>query len=68
MPEGVDAPALIKHAMDHFSVEIAGGLGPTVGKVGGSVRGRVACGVWPYSDEVSEVRREGTLGLSGGLH
>jgi len=33
VPEGVDAPALIKNAMDKFDLEIAGGLGPTAGKV-----------------------------------
>lgn len=33
MPEGIDAPALAKNAMDTFNVEIAGGLGGTVGKV-----------------------------------
>ncbi|GFR47564.1 hypothetical protein Agub_g9289 [Astrephomene gubernaculifera] len=33
VPEGVDWAALTKHAMDTYSLEIAGGLGPTVGKV-----------------------------------
>lgn len=33
VPEGVDWAALVKNAMDTYSVEIAGGLGPTVGKV-----------------------------------
>ncbi|CAK0786663.1 hypothetical protein CVIRNUC_009877 [Coccomyxa viridis] len=33
VPEGVDALALCKNAMDKYSVEIAGGLGPTAGKV-----------------------------------
>ncbi|KXZ49207.1 hypothetical protein GPECTOR_22g797 [Gonium pectorale] len=33
VPEGVDWAALVKHAMDTYSLEIAGGLGPTVGKV-----------------------------------
>ena len=33
VPEGVDWAAICKHAMDKFSVEIAGGLGPTAGKV-----------------------------------
>jgi alanine-glyoxylate transaminase/serine-glyoxylate transaminase/serine-pyruvate transaminase len=33
VPEGVDAPALIKNAMDKYSLEIAGGLGPSAGKV-----------------------------------
>ncbi len=33
MPEGVDWAALVKNAMDTYSVEIAGGLGPTVGRV-----------------------------------
>ncbi len=35
VPEGVDAPALIKRAMDKYQLEIAGGLGPTAGKVRG---------------------------------
>lgn len=45
VPEGVDWAALTKRAMDKYSLEIAGGLGPTVGKVrqhstvGGGVRG-----------------------------
>lgn len=33
VPEGVDWGAIVKNAMDTYSVEIAGGLGPTVGKV-----------------------------------
>lgn len=33
VPEGVDWAAVVKNAMDTYSVEIAGGLGPTVGKV-----------------------------------
>jgi alanine-glyoxylate transaminase/serine-glyoxylate transaminase/serine-pyruvate transaminase len=33
VPEGVDWAAMVKNAMDTYSVEIAGGLGPTVGKV-----------------------------------
>lgn len=33
MPEGVDWAAVVKHAMDTYSLEIAGGLGPTAGKV-----------------------------------
>lgn len=33
VPDGVDWAALIKNAMDTFSLEIAGGLGPTAGKV-----------------------------------
>jgi len=33
VPEGVDWAALVKNAMDKFNLEIAGGLGPTVGKV-----------------------------------
>lgn len=33
VPEGVDWAALIKNAMDTYSVEIAGGLGPSMGKV-----------------------------------
>ncbi len=33
VPAGVDWAAVVKNAMDKFSVEIAGGLGPTAGKV-----------------------------------
>ena len=33
VPDGVDWAAVVKNAMDTYSVEIAGGLGPTVGKV-----------------------------------
>lgn len=33
MPEGVDWAAVVKNAMDMYSLEIAGGLGPTAGKV-----------------------------------
>jgi alanine-glyoxylate transaminase/serine-glyoxylate transaminase/serine-pyruvate transaminase len=33
VPEGVDWAALVKNAMDKFNLEIAGGLGPTMGKV-----------------------------------
>jgi hypothetical protein len=33
VPEGVDWAAVCKDAMDTYSVEIAGGLGQTVGKV-----------------------------------
>ena len=33
VPEGVDCLALSKNAMDKYSVEIAGGLGPSAGKV-----------------------------------
>jgi len=33
VPDGVDWAAVIKHAMDKYAVEIAGGLGPTAGKV-----------------------------------
>ena len=33
VPEGVDWAALIKNAMDKYSVEISGGLGGTAGKV-----------------------------------
>ena len=33
VPEGVDWAAVVKNAMDSYSVEIAGGLGPTVGKI-----------------------------------
>jgi alanine-glyoxylate transaminase / serine-glyoxylate transaminase / serine-pyruvate transaminase len=33
VPAGVDWAAVVKNAMDKFNVEIAGGLGPTVGQV-----------------------------------
>ena len=33
VPEGVDWAAVVKNAMDKYSLEIAGGLGPTVGKI-----------------------------------
>ena len=33
VPEGVDWAAVVKNAMDKYNVEIAGGLGPTAGKV-----------------------------------
>ncbi|GFH28799.1 aminotran_5 domain-containing protein [Haematococcus lacustris] len=33
VPEGVDWAALTRHAMDKYSLEIAGGLGPSAGKV-----------------------------------
>lgn len=33
VPEGVDCLALCKNAMDKYSLEIAGGLGPSAGKV-----------------------------------
>lgn len=33
VPEGVDANAVIQHCMNKYKVEIAGGLGPSVGKV-----------------------------------
>jgi alanine-glyoxylate transaminase/serine-glyoxylate transaminase/serine-pyruvate transaminase len=33
IPSGVDGPALSAFAMEKFNVEIAGGLGPSVGKV-----------------------------------
>jgi alanine-glyoxylate transaminase/serine-glyoxylate transaminase/serine-pyruvate transaminase len=33
VPEGVDWAAVVKNAMDKFNLEIAGGLGPTAGKV-----------------------------------
>lgn len=33
VPEGVDWAKLVANAMDNYRVEIAGGLGPTVGKV-----------------------------------
>ncbi|KAG2495109.1 hypothetical protein HYH03_006719 [Edaphochlamys debaryana] len=33
VPEGVDWAKVVKHAMDEYSLEIAGGLGPTAGKV-----------------------------------
>lgn len=44
VPEGVDWAAVIKHAMDKYSVELAGGLGPTVGKVGALYR-ILGCGL-----------------------
>eukprot|EP00891_Asterochloris_glomerata_P005967 jgi/Astpho2/5967/fgenesh1_pg.00080_%23_150_t len=33
VPDGVDWQAVIKNAMDKYSLEISGGLGPTAGKV-----------------------------------
>jgi len=33
VPAGVEAPKLVQHAMDNHSIEVAGGLGPSVGKV-----------------------------------
>lgn len=33
VPEGVDWGAVINNAMHKYNVEIAGGLGPTAGKV-----------------------------------
>lgn len=33
VPEGIDWAAVSKNAMDKFNVEIAGGLGPTAGKI-----------------------------------
>ncbi len=33
VPQGVDWAAVVKHGMDKYGVEIAGGLGPTVGAV-----------------------------------
>lgn len=33
VPDGVDWAAVVKNAMEKSSVEIAGGLGPTAGKV-----------------------------------
>ena len=33
VPEGIDWAAVIKNSMDKYSVEIAGGLGPSAGKV-----------------------------------
>ena len=33
MPEGIDWAAVVKNSMDRYSVEIAGGLGPTASKV-----------------------------------
>ncbi|EIE23124.1 alanine-glyoxylate transaminase [Coccomyxa subellipsoidea C-169] len=33
VPEGVDWAAVVKNAMEKYNVEIAGGLGPTAGKV-----------------------------------
>ena len=33
VPEGIDWAAVIKNSMDKYAVEIAGGLGPSAGKV-----------------------------------
>jgi aspartate aminotransferase-like enzyme len=33
VPEGIDWAAVSKDAMDSYQVEVAGGLGPSVGKV-----------------------------------
>ena len=33
VPEGIDWAAVSKNAMDKYNVEIAGGLGPTAGKI-----------------------------------
>jgi alanine-glyoxylate transaminase / serine-glyoxylate transaminase / serine-pyruvate transaminase len=33
VPDGVDWAKVIANAMDKYSLEIAGGLGPTVGKI-----------------------------------
>lgn len=33
VPEGVDPVALVNHAMSNYNLEIAGGLGPSAGKV-----------------------------------
>lgn len=33
IPNGCDAAALLANAMERYNVEIAGGLGPTVGKI-----------------------------------
>lgn len=33
MPEGIDPMKVIANAMDKYKVEIAGGLGPSAGKV-----------------------------------
>jgi alanine-glyoxylate transaminase/serine-glyoxylate transaminase/serine-pyruvate transaminase len=33
VPKGVDWAAVVKNAMDKYQLEIAGGLGPTAGKV-----------------------------------
>jgi hypothetical protein len=33
VPEGVDGAALSAFAMERYALEVAGGLGPTVGKV-----------------------------------
>jgi aspartate aminotransferase-like enzyme len=33
VPQGVDWAAVVKNAMDKYYLEIAGGLGPTAGKV-----------------------------------
>lgn len=44
VPEGVDWAALCAHALSEYSLEIAGGLGPTAGKVWRvGVMGRNAC-------------------------
>jgi len=32
VPQGVDAPKLVQHVMDKYQLEVAGGLGPSVGK------------------------------------
>lgn len=47
VPEGVDWAAVTKNAMDKYNLEIAGGLGPTAGKVWriGIMVGNVACSV-----------------------
>ena len=33
VPQDVDWAAVVKNAMDKYNLEIAGGLGPTAGKV-----------------------------------
>lgn len=44
VPEGVDWAALCAHALDEYHLEVAGGLGPTAGKVWRvGVMGRNAC-------------------------
>lgn len=38
VPAGVDWAAVVKHVYDNHGIEIAGGLGPTVGKARPSLR------------------------------
>jgi hypothetical protein len=46
VPEGVDWAALVKNAMDKFNLEIAGGLGPTMGKVWRVSGWKTLCACW----------------------